>query len=142
MPFKAGEKLPGQGGYRANAGRPKKQEADIRQAAAVLARQYIDTSVKPVMHTYFQLAHGRLVNKYHEGKIVGQEFEADAATTRHFVDKLLPDDKELDSGQTINILIAPQASQQPGSESEFRTNGLQIRVGGDNGKNGNGSNGA
>jgi hypothetical protein len=89
MPFEKGNKL-GKGGPR-GGGRPSKTKQEIKRAAAEIARDYIEASVKPVVQTYFQLAHGRLVNKWHEGKIAGQEFEADAATTRHFIDKLLPD---------------------------------------------------
>lgn len=89
MPFEPGNKL-GKGGARVRAGRKNNQHKAIQKAARQIAREYIEASVKPVMMTYFQLAHGRLVNKYHEGKIIGQEFEADAATTRHFIDKILP----------------------------------------------------
>jgi hypothetical protein len=89
MPFQPGNKLTARRKNH-NGGRPSNQKKEIQKAAREIARQYIDASVKPVMQTYFQLAHGRLVNKYHEGKIVGQEFEADAATTRHFIDKILP----------------------------------------------------
>src|SRR5688500_10214878 len=89
MPFQPGNKLTVRR-RNSRGGRPSKQRKEIQKAAREIARQYIDASVKPVMQTYFQLAHGRLVNKYHEGKIVGQEFEADAATTRHFIDKILP----------------------------------------------------
>lgn len=140
MPFQKGHKFFGKGGNH-GGGRPKTQEVEIKKAAAVLAREYIEASVKPVMATYFQLAHGRYVNKYHEGKIVGQEFEADAGTTRHFVDKILPDDQPSLNGQTLNIFIAQATARESGSIPELRANGLQIRVGGGNGKNGNGSDG-
>jgi hypothetical protein len=100
MPFQVGNTY---GGKRKNSGRPPKIKKEIQKAAAEIAREYINRSVKPVMATYFQLAHGRIVNKWHEGKIVGEEFEADAATTRHFVDKILPDeqDKQSPTGNTI-----------------------------------------
>ena len=90
MPFQVGNTY---GGKRENSGRPPKIKKEIEKAAAEIAREFINRSVKPVMATYFQLAHGRIVNKWHEGEIVGKEFEADAATTRHFVDKLLPDEQ-------------------------------------------------
>jgi hypothetical protein len=89
MKFEPGNQLAKRRKTRAG-GRPSNQSKKVQKAALEIAREYIEASVKPVMMTYFQLAHGRLVNKYHEGKIVGQEFEADAATTRHFIDKILP----------------------------------------------------
>ena len=88
------------GGARPGAGRPKKAYIETKKAAKDIARAYIEASIKPVLHTYFQLAHGRMVNKYHEGKVVGQEFEADAPTTRHFIDKVLPEEK--DKGEKDN----------------------------------------
>lgn len=103
MPFRKGKdpnRAPG--GKRKGAGRKRKQVVQIQKAAAVIAREYIEACVKPVMATYFQLAHGRLVNQYHEGKIIGQEFEADPGTTRHFVDKLLPDE-QIKSAQPLQI---------------------------------------
>ena len=89
MPFQPGNKLTARRKNH-NGSRLSNQKREIQKAAREIAREYIEASVKPVMQTYFQLAHGRLVNKYHEGRIVGQEFEADAATTRHFIDKIYP----------------------------------------------------
>lgn len=108
--FQRGHKL-AKGGKRPGAGRKRKEEVAIRKAAAQVAKEYIEASVKPVMHTYFQLAHGRLVNKYHEGAIVGQEFEADAATTRHFVDKLLPEMKPDGQERPVAIQIIVEAAE-------------------------------
>ena len=143
MPFQKGIKLPGQGGYRKNAGRKSEVHREITKKAAEIARDYIERSVKPVMATYFQLAHGRYVNKWHEGVRVGVEFEADPATTRHFVDKILPDEQETQqhSGITVNIGIVQQ-QRRDSAEPELRSNGLQIRLGGGNGANGNGSHSA
>src|SRR4029453_6860639 len=102
MRFQKGNKA-GQGGLRnPPGGRPTKEQQEIKKAAAEIARDYIERSVKPVMHTYFQLAHGRLVNKWHEGQIAGQEFEAAPATTRHCVNKILPAE-QMESAQPIQI---------------------------------------
>jgi hypothetical protein len=139
MPFQVGNTY---GGKRENSGRPPKIKKEIEKAAAEIAREFINRSVKPVMATYFQLAHGRLVNKYHEGLIVGQEFEADAPTTRHFVDKLLPDEQQTQNPSNLTILIAQATIQRHNPEAGLRSDSLQILVSGDNGKNGNGSNGA
>ena len=94
MPFQKGNKLSPGGKKGGKGGRPSKEKKEIQKAAAEIAREYIERSIKPVLHTYFQLAHGRLVNKYHEGQVVNQEFEADAPTTRHFIDKLMPASKQ------------------------------------------------
>lgn len=133
--FEPGNKL-AKGGKRAGAGRPPKAQQEIKKAAAQIARDYIERSVKPVMHTYFQLAHGRMVNKWHEGQIVGQEFEADAPTTRHFIDKLLPDEQNEPQAPHITVNIGLFSSRESGPE--LRADSLSIRLNGSNGKNGNG----
>lgn len=122
MPFRKGHKL-AKGGRRKGAGRKSKTTKEIEKRAEEIARDYIERSIKPVMHTYFQLAHGRMVNKYHEGVVVNQEFEADAATTRHFIDKLLPAAKQevgLDVGVhgTVNVYtnVDPDARRRKRQE--------------------------
>ena len=124
MPFQSGNKY---GGKRANAGRPSKKQVIEELTAAQKAREYLERNVDKVMGCYLGLAGS------------GQ----DPATTRHFVDKILPDDQQLDHAQTINIAIAPQVSREkPGPEPQLRAGGLQIRVGGHNGKDRNGGDGA
>lgn len=90
--FEKGHKF-ATGGARPGSGRKPKAYIETKQAARDMAKAYIEASIKPVMHQYFQLAAGRMVDKWHEGKVCGQSFEADAPTTRHFVDKLLPEEK-------------------------------------------------
>jgi hypothetical protein len=89
VPFKKGVRLPGQGGYRANAGRKKKDVEAAKKLAQDVLLSYLEAGILPVAKTYFQLAYGRLVNKYHAGKVCGEEFEADAATTRHYIEQIL-----------------------------------------------------
>ena len=126
MPFEPGNQL-AKGGKREGAGRPTKLEAEAKETAAQRARKMLEDAYQPVFKTYVALAQG------------GQ----DPTTTRHFVDKILPDDKDLNHGQTIIVNLGIQASQQHVElESEFRADGLQIRVSGDNGQNGNGSDGS
>lgn len=126
MRFEKGNKL-AKGGKRPGAGRPKQVTSanEIKKRAAEIARDYIEASVKPVMATYFQLAHGRMVNKWHDGKIVGAEFEADASTTRHFVDKLLPDEI---NAQTQNRPIQVNVIIESGLGTESPGNGRPVLV--------------
>ena len=101
MPFQKGNKIGrGNGGAKPGAGRKTKAWHHGNAIAKDIAKAYIEASIKPVLHQYYQLAAGRMVNKYHEGKVVGQEFEADAPTTRHFIDKVLPEEK--DKGEKDN----------------------------------------
>ena len=123
MPFQPGNKLTARRKNH-NGGRPSKQRKEIQKAAREIARQYIDASVKPVMQTYFQLAHGRLVNKYHEGKIIGQEFEADAATTRHFIDKILPTVTKIEG--KIEVPYNREAIERLRATPEGRALALQV----------------
>lgn len=118
--FQKGHKFAKGGKRNPPGGRPTKEQKEIERKAADLAREYIERSVKPVMHSYFQLAHGRLVNKYHEGVIIGQEFEVDAPTTRHFVDKLVPEAaKTLEVKGQIGIddLLIRAAERKHGSRN-------------------------
>lgn len=142
MKFEPGNTL-AKGGKREGAGRKKQTDVDIKRAAAVLAKDFIDKHARPVLDNYLKLAQGYYEPRY---TALGQEYQVfvpDGPTTRHFIDKLIPDDKSLENGQTINILIAPAASKQEfGPEPELRADSLQIHLGGNNGQNGNGSDSA
>lgn len=124
--FKKGNKL-AKGGRRKGAGRKPDNFVQVQKAAADIAREYIEASVKPVMHTYFQLAHGRLVNKYHEGQIVGQEFEADAPTTRHFIDKLLPEIKPDGATRPIAIQVIVEEGRGVSVNGNANGNGASAK---------------
>ena len=69
-----------------------KDFATVKEKKAVqeIAREYIEKHIDPILKAYGQLAGGRIVNKWHEGKIVGQDFEVDSAVLRHYIDRLLP----------------------------------------------------
>ncbi len=141
MRFQPGHKL-ARGGKRDGAGRPKKDHAEVEAAATQIAWNYINASVKPVLHTYFQFAHGRLINKYGSlggdggTGVVGQEFEADPATTRHFIDKIAPtiDGQTQDKPSAIQVIVEGPAiyngngnhAPTPGSR-----NGRAILIGGE-----------
>ena len=63
----------------------------------------------------------------------------DAATCRHAMDKILGDGDQTQIG-TVNIAIGQFEGHQP--STEFRQDGIAIRIGGGNGENGNGDGGS
>lgn len=80
------------GGARKGAGRKTNHQRAVRKEAAVLAKEYMERCLPGVLAAYKQLAAGRKV-KHRDpatGKILWTEVEADAPTTRHFIDKLVP----------------------------------------------------
>lgn len=124
MPFQPGHKL-AKGGKRPGAGRPRLEAAEIKKTAAELARAYLDKHGARVMETYIQLATKGL----------------DPATTRHAVDKLIPDGFTQNQGQGFNVFIGINA-KDAGPESAVRPDSLQIHLGGNNGQNGDGEDSA
>ena len=95
MAFAKGNKH-GKGGKRKDAGRPTKEEAEIKKQAAELAREFIEQHVEEVLETYLDNAKGHYEKRWTEGKNP-QEYEVwvvDASTTRHWIDKFLPAAKQ------------------------------------------------
>lgn len=136
--FEPGNKL-AKGGRREGAGRRPKVQADINKAAAQLARLYIAENIKPVLDNYKKLAMGWMERRYSPDGEPYSAFCYDGATTRHFVDKVLPDENETDATSVvINIAVAQGYNVKP----DVPANGLQIHFGGGNGQNGNGSHGS
>jgi len=72
MPFEKGNKY---GGKRENAGRRSREQVDKDQSAQQIARKMFERETRGIMGTYLRLATN------------GE----DPATTRHAVDKLIPD---------------------------------------------------
>lgn len=97
MPFQKGHKL-SPGGKKGNkGGRPSKESKKIATTAAEIAREFIEKNVKPVLDSYLGLAKGRWVTRRTLTGAKYREWVVDAATTRHFVDKLVPAIKPDDS---------------------------------------------
>jgi hypothetical protein len=92
MKFEKGNKAAKGGKRNPAGGRPTRIEKEILEAAAEIAKQYIRDYLRPVLKTYGQLAAGRLVKHRHPttGKVLWSEIEADPATTRHFIERLVP----------------------------------------------------
>ena len=109
-PGKSQNRLRGKGGQRPGAGRRSKVTNEIFKVAEAIAREYIRKHIRPVLKSYKQLAAGRMVkHRNSEGKVIYTEFEADPATTRHYVDKILPtkQDVNLTGSIVINTNVRP-----------------------------------
>jgi len=100
--FQPGHKL-AKGGKREGAGRKRKDHEAVELAAAVVARKFIEANVKPVLDNYLKLAQGYTETRYTAEGQAYQVFVPDGPTTRHFVDKLLPDEKHEPQPSTFNI---------------------------------------
>lgn len=91
MPFEVGNtygKRP-----KPNAGRPPKVKQEIKKAAAEIAREFIEENVKPVLANYLRLAEGYYDTRYSENGTPYEVFITDGPSTRHFVDKILPNEQ-------------------------------------------------
>ena len=91
MRFQKGNKF-SKGGTKANkGGRPSKEQQEIKQAAAEIARQYIEERINPLMESYFKLIKGRMVKHYDRTGVLSREEEViDSRAVCHAVDTILP----------------------------------------------------
>jgi hypothetical protein len=87
------------GGKKPGAGRPKGDP--VKKAAAQIARDFIERSVIPIMETYLGLAAGQVVKRITETGEETFELKVDPATTRHAIDKLLPNEQVTAQPTTI-----------------------------------------
>lgn len=78
------------GGKREGAGRPNRGDAKAKKSAAEIARAYIEKHIDPVLKTYRKQAEGWVATRYSKSGVRYEEFCFDAATTRHYIDKVLP----------------------------------------------------
>src|SRR5215813_12227060 len=102
MKFEKGNRA-AKGGRRGNkGGRPSKEQQEIKKAAAEIAREYIEKNVQPILETYLGLAAGKVVKRIAEDGAKTFELSVDPPTTRHAIDKLLPDE-QMESPQQINV---------------------------------------
>ena len=119
MPFQKKNKL-GKGGLRnPPGGRPTKEKQRIKKLAAILAQEFIEKNVKPVLKAYLQFAAGRNVKHRHAqtGDILWTEFEADPRVTQHYLDKLVPSPKLAPTDKEGNT-VAPMIYITPNLEDE------------------------
>ena len=91
------------GGTKGNkGGRPTNQQQEIKKVAREIAREYIEKNVQPILETYLGLAAGKVVKRIAEDGAKTFELSVDPPTTRHAIDKLLPDE-QMESPQQIKI---------------------------------------
>ena len=102
MPFEPGNKY---GGKREGAGRKSKKVVEVQKNVAEIAKQYIESNIDPVLSNYLRLAKGWLETRYSENGTEYDTFCYDGATTRHFINKVLPDEQvEAQRPITINFI--------------------------------------
>lgn len=102
--FSPGGKIGNKGGGR----RPNKYTKEVREAGEEYARKWLikRAVLLPVLKAYRQFAGGRRVkHRNAEGKVIYTEYEADAATTRHFMDKMVPAKQDIDVKLTGDVEI-------------------------------------
>lgn len=100
MPFQKGHKL-AKGGKREGAGRPKARDIEVREEAAKVARRYIEAHVDPVLQNYLKLAKGWQETRFTLSGDSYEIFKYDGQTTRHFIDKILPDEQRTIPGPAV-----------------------------------------
>ncbi len=110
MRFKPGREqnhLRGKGGRRPGAGRRSKLQKEVLKAAEIIAREYLEVNIKPVLQAYLRLAIGGKARRLNEktGKIVSVDVEADGATLRHYLDKILPSKQDTDVNLSGSVEI-------------------------------------
>lgn len=118
MGFAKGHKH-AKGGKRPGSGRPSKDRARIKKAAAEIAKAYIEKHIEPVLKAYLQLAGGRMVKHHNteDGRVLWEENEVDAPTLRHYIDKLVPSPKLAPTDKEGNT-IPPVHYHMPSLESD------------------------
>src|SRR5215470_10000327 len=112
MRFQKGNRF-SKGGTRGNkGGRPSKEQREIKKAAAEIAREFIEKNVQPILETYLGLAAGKVVERIAEDGTKTFKLSVDPPTTRHAIDKLLPD-KQMESSQEIKITFLRFGEDDP-----------------------------
>ena len=89
MPFTKGHKLSKGGRRNPPGGRPSRIQKEIREAVQEIVRKYIEDHIKPILRAYGRLASGK---------------NADPATVRHFIDRLIPPAKTMTSVELTGSL--------------------------------------
>src|SRR5262249_34871577 len=84
----------------------------MKKAAREIAREYIEKNVQPILETYVGLAAGKVVDRIGKDGTKTFELAVDPPTTRHAIDKLLPD-KQMESSQEIKITFIRFGEDDP-----------------------------
>jgi hypothetical protein len=111
MKFQYGDKF-AKGGKRPGAGRPTKEQQEIKKQAAEVAREFIETHVQKFLDSYLDLAAGKVIERLDkDGKVV-KLVMIDPATVRHAIDKILPDE-QMQHAQPLKIIFQEFARAAP-----------------------------
>ena len=110
MRYKPGKEqnhLRGKGGARPGSGRHSNIKREAKKMAEEIARDYIEKNLKPVLQAYLRLAIGGKARRLNEktGKVVSVDVEADGATLRHYLDKILPSKQDVDFNLSGSVNI-------------------------------------
>jgi hypothetical protein len=117
MKFQQGHKF-AKGGKRPGAGRPTKEQQEIKKQAAEVAREFIETHVQKFLDSYLDLAAGKVIERLDKDGNVVKLVMLDPATVRHAIDKILPDE-QMEAAQPIQITFlrfGNNPSQLPAEE--------------------------
>ena len=114
MPFEKGHKLTSRR-KRNRGGRPTREQAAAKATAKERAIELIEKETEKVVKKYLSFA------------------KSDPATARHFLDKLLPDEYQIDLPQTasIEVKVKRRVESEKGDEPNVRPDRhhIQVRVG-------------
>lgn len=140
MPFQPGNQLHHTRRVK-SGGRPPKSKREIKKAAAVIAREFIEEHIRPVLDNYLKLAKGYTETRYTQEGQSYEVFVPDGPTTRHFVDKILPEVNAGSLERPIAIQIVVEAAKANGANAgngrnghasvEIKGNGRPILIGGE-----------
>lgn len=82
------------GGARPGAGPPTKATRAVKKLAAQIAAEFIEKHTREVLETYLKNAKGHYEERFTEDGKKYREWVVDPASTRHWVDKILPAAKQ------------------------------------------------
>ena len=122
--FQKGHKL-ARGGKRANAGRPRKKDLEMKKAAQEIAREAIENHAHALLKTYLGLACGSVVERTTKKGIKKYILSVDPATTRHAIDKLLP---EIDPSKHVRPIAVQIIHEGPTQDVEVKSNGNGVAI--------------
>ncbi len=129
MPFtsETAKRLRGPGG--------RKKGDPVKKAASIIAREFIEEHVEPVLQSYLKLAKGYYDTRYTDSGKPYEVFVSDGPTTRHFVDKLLPEIKHDESQRPIAIQVVIEQSTNGNGRAHADTEGAwssgRVLIGGE-----------
>ena len=105
----------------------RKKVNSVEKLASEIAREFIERNAKPILETYVALAAGQVVERRTRSGKKKFKLLVDPPTTRHVIDKLLPEIKPDANTRPIAIQIVHESPENVRVESEG--NGVKIHLG-------------